>query len=225
MIKVLHESKMGWLIYGHDIRVGRDARVLLRFGDTFRSLLFLNCRPDGSVVVGPGKKGDRLTRTARRIGTNAPLPSKIVSALGETAVPPNLHLTFHQSGVISSPDGARTYRAPLDTEGVQRLCRFKFEHPGYLPPVNPRSRDIVLPWVITDLGRASVADLAVVPLHTAVMFHDIRDQAVVLLHITRPSGVVVRAIQFTMWKRDLPWPSATTIEWASQDPSKHGFQG
>ncbi|HEY9229463.1 MAG TPA: hypothetical protein VIP11_22630 [Gemmatimonadaceae bacterium] len=214
----------GTLVFEEVVRLGRRFRVLMLFGETLRPLLFLSLRPDGSIVVGPGKRANRGVLSAARRASRDPLPDKVLDSLGERPVPLDFHLTFHTSGIISNHAGARTYRAPLSEPGAHQLCRIDLEHPGYLRPVEARTKDIVLPGAF-DLSYALQAQLTVVPQGNVAFFADIEEQVAFIFRATDSDGGTAYQLQLSMFRTRQPWPDETTLTWVSQDATYHGFQG
>jgi hypothetical protein len=212
------------LVFEENIPLGARIRLLMPFGQTLRSLLFVNPRPDGSIVFGPGKRHDSAVRTAARRTPTYELPPKLAAALGEVRLPPDFHLTFHASGVINSGGGARTYRSPLTKPGPHQLCRINFEHPGYTPPTRARSNDVILDGEFR-LTHALQGMLTLIPDGAAVFYADIAEQVAFILNVHRADKRAAYKLQLSIFGTNEPWPTETTLTWVSQDAQTHGFPG
>lgn len=213
----------GWSAYSHSLPIGKRARLILGLGRSHRSLAWLKVLRDGSVVLGIAMPYTSIARSARRRGTEQPLPAKLVAGLGERPVPQGHHLTFHTSGVINETAGPRTYRAALSQPGPHQLCSIDFARPILFPEVEPNPLDVVLPYV--PLNETAVRGrLTVVPAGTAVFFDDTSVQTAVVL-LVRHGDTVVLPLQFSLLNRDAPWPEETIVVSVSQDAAVHGFRG
>lgn len=219
--KIQNQPANSW-VFEEDVRVGARIRLLMPFGQTLRPLLFLNPRPDGSIVCGSGKRYDRLLRTARRRDSTEPLPPKVDATIGEVQLPPGFHLTFHTSGIINSCPGARTYRSPLVKPGLHQLCRIDFEHPAYLPAARSRATDVILDGDFR-FTHALRGMLTLIPDGTAAFYTDVAEQVVFILNVRARDHRATNKLQFSIFATDQPWPAETTITWVSQDAQSHGF--
>src|SRR5687768_1778081 len=128
---------LGSLAFETEIKLGARRKVLLPVGESMRALVFLDVRPDRSIVCGFAKKGRILSRTARRRASTDPLLPKLVDSLGDIPAPSDVHTTFHSSGVVNHSVGARGYRTPFSGDEPQQLCVFHIEHPLRFPIVQP----------------------------------------------------------------------------------------
>lgn len=208
-----------WL-YEQSVRLGADIRLLLEHKGTHRRMLYLSLRPDGSIVCGPGKGAARIQRSARRRGSDAPLPAPLASSLGEMPFPPGFHITFHGSGVINDhAGGARTYRAPLHGDAPHQLCRFSLEHPDFMETTKPRDRDLIVPGEL-NLDYAWQGSLVIVPKNVAVFFDDVEAQIAMILHGRRTDQSVAYRLQVSLHCARHQWPTETAIEWVSRDPDR-----
>jgi len=210
-----------WSAYSHEPRVGKRTRFLLAHGGVYRPVVWVDVRPDSSVVVGTGMLATTMERGAWRRASNQPLPAKVVAALGKSPVAPGTHFSFHRSGVINA-GGARTYRAPLSTQAPQQLCGVDFAHPSLFPAVAVKRRDVVLPYVPRD--DASIRGrLTVVPDPLVVFFDDAPVQIAILLPCRWPDDTVRLYLQVSLLEREIPWRQDTTFVHVSQDAAVHGF--
>lgn len=221
---VLDRPAGAWA-FEDDLRIARKARLLLPLGATFRPLIFFSLRPDGSIVCGPAFRRDRVLRTARRRASSDPLPPKLQAALGETPMPKDFHITFHQSGVVNALGDVRTYRAPFSMPSPHQLGLFRFEDPRQLPPEkDPGRRDIVLPGQYRT-ESALEGKLTLVPEGTVVFYSDVSEQFAFVFNALHKDGTVQYRLQFSILATDKPWPTETTIVWVSQDPHSSASAG
>ena len=159
-----------WSAYLHELVAGKRTKLLLVYRGAYRSMLWLDVRPDGSVVVGAGLPAASMERRARRRASDRLLPAKLSAAVGESQVPPGLHMSLHTSGVINVR-GVRAYRAPLAGPEPHQLCALDFAHPGLHPPVERQPQDVVLPYSPRD--EASVRGrLTIMPSEVVAFFDD-----------------------------------------------------
>jgi len=206
------------------LKVGKRIRLVLPHVGRLHQLLFLEVRPDGSVLCGTGDKAGRMTQTARRRNSDQPLPSKLEASVPEAPIPPGFHFSFHTSGVISATGTARTYRGPLSTPGPRTLCIIRFRLPGLLRLVEQDPRDLEIP-LVCDPNRALEAQLTIVDSDTPVIIADRGEQIALIFQVHDATGQRAYSVQLTFYRRDVPWTDATTITWVSQDPERHGFRG
>ena len=216
------QSRPTWRAFLQAIRLGKSTRLLLRYGRTFRPLLWLKVSPDGSIVVGFHKRPREIVRTSHRRDPALPLRS---GKLREESIEPgrtDFHFSFHSSGVINA-GGQRSYRMPFKASDVHQLCLISFEDPGYLPPVAPRRWDVVLPSVLDERWSLQ-ARLSIPPADTTIFFEDVEVQTAVLLPAVK-HGHAATVLQFSLFERLSDWPEHTLVQLVSQDPEVHGFQG
>lgn len=222
----VHQVPPGAVAFEANVRIGKSFHLVLPYGSTFRPLVFLSLRPDGTIVCGPAYRRDRVLRTARRRGSSLPLPHRLRRAIkaGEQPLPTNFHFSYHTSGIINADPMPRTFRAALSQTEPHQLARFLFEHPGYLPLGKVRSRDVVLPLHVHD-SVALQGKLLTIPVDSVAFFTDVSEQAAFAFNALNSENAVQYRIQFSMLAADDPWPQQTTIEWVSQDPDVRGHHG
>lgn len=213
--------EQGWITYSADIRAGKGVRLLAPYGRALRSLMWVDARPDASVVMGLGTKVDTAVRRARRRASAEPLPMNLQAGPVEGRVPPEFHFTFHASGVIHS-GGPTTYRQATSAPGPHQLCTIDFAHPMCFPAVQPRARDVVLPDALRD-EEAVRGRLTITPEDGAVFFEGIPRQTAVLLRCLSGSGAPLLTLQVSLLHCRPRWTSDTTVTWVSQDGWRHGF--
>jgi hypothetical protein len=223
LIQTVENSPQDSQVWEGDVPAGKRSRVLFPVVEGARALVFLDLRPDGSVVCGLAKRVMTVAHTARRRASMEPLPAKILATLDDTPMPAGGHLTFHASGVVNSPVGARTYRAPLGSSAPHQLCVFRIEHPKTFPLVAPRKSDIILPGPL-DTTYAIELKLTVPPEDTVVFYTDVPWQTVIRL-AGRKGDQLVQTLQLSLLGTRRPWPNETRIEYVSQDPTVQGFSG
>ena len=211
-----------WVAYSHELLAGKRCRLLLSYQGKQRSLVWLDIRPDSSVVMGLGMRADRMERRAHRRASNEPLSVKLEASLGESDVPRGFHLTFHASGIIHS-GGPRTYRAPPTRPGPHQLCAIDFAHPSLFEAVQPRPQDVILPYRLQE-DTAVRGCVTVAPEGAAAFFAGVRVQTAVVLRCLNRDGSTVLYLQVSLLQRDSGWSADTNITWASQDAQKHGFK-
>ena len=211
-----------WLAYSHDLLAGKRSRLLLPYQGKLRSLVWVDIRRDGSVVMGLGMRATRMERRVHRRASNEPLSGGLKASIGESDVPRGFHLTFHASGIVHS-GGPSTYRAPPTRPGLHQLCAIDFAHPSLFEAVQPRPQDVTLPYRLEE-DTAVRGCVTVAPEGAAAFFAGVRVQTAVVLHCLNRDGSTLLYLQVSLFQRDSGWSADTNITWVSQDAEKHGFK-
>lgn len=204
---------------------GDRIRILIEYAGSLRPILWMEFEKDGSLYLGPRKlratelgqgRANRIDDQHVHISYNG------IAPITDSDIIKKAKLSFHASGIISTPMG-RHVRPPLrGLSNQELLCVAAFEHPKQFSAVaidNVRKRDVCLRYPV-DEDRPLWACLYVAPSKNAIpVVHSTATyQATLMFVYPATTALVDTTLQVALCHGpEGPWPPYTFLVFSANN--------